>query len=151
MIIKDIKPKITFKFILNKVNNQENVNIKRIPIKNLKFSIHSPDFGKNFIKLGKVNIKKQGNAKPIAILKKIIIIIRFEANKEKPTAVPKKGALHGVAKRVANSPDKKLVWKLFFELFVFIKFKNLPGKMISKKPKRLSAKTRIIRDKKIKK
>ena len=54
----DIKLKITFKFKPNKVNNQENVRIKRIPIKNLKFSIHSPGFGRNFVKLGKVNRRK---------------------------------------------------------------------------------------------
>jgi len=40
-------------------------------------------------------------------------MFRFDVIAEKPTAVPKKGALHGVAINVANIPDKKKPLLLF--------------------------------------
>ena len=45
-----------------------------------------------------------GRAKPIPINKNIKIISRIPLDNEKPIAVPKKGAEHGVANRVANAP-----------------------------------------------
>ena len=41
------------------------------------------------------------------IKKKISKIFTLDVNEAKPIAVPKKGALHGVAINVANIPEKK--------------------------------------------
>ena len=87
--------------------NQEAV-IRRIkPKKYLKFTIHVPGVGTNLRRLGLKKIKKYGRAKPRAINEKIKSIFMFDVIAEKPIAVPKKGALQGVAINVANIPDKK--------------------------------------------
>ena len=72
----------------------------------MKFIIQFPGLGKKFIIFGKIKHRKYGTEKPKEMLKKIIITSKFAANIENPTAVPRKGALHGVANKVANAPDK---------------------------------------------
>ena len=58
--------------------------------------------------------KKYGKAKPKEIDKKINRILKFVVNEENPMAVPKKGALQGVAINVANIPEKKYSFSVFF-------------------------------------
>ena len=63
---------------------------------------------------------------------------------EKPIAVPKKGALQGVAINVANIPDKKYPLILFNDAILFNLLRSLWGKNISKKPNKFNAKIRTI-------
>ena len=79
------------------------------------------------------------------MLKKIIITSKFAANIENPTAVPRKGALHGVANKVANAPDKNWFISPFDPKNLLILLFNELGKIISKKPKRLRLKRKIIK------
>ena len=64
--------------------------------------------GKKFINFGNNTKTIYGKAKPKDIHKKINIIVGFDAIIEKPTAVPKNGALHGVASKVEKAPVRKL-------------------------------------------
>ena len=61
---------------------------------------------------------------------------------EKPIAVPKKGALQGVAINVANIPDKKKPLLLLDDEKLFNLLSNLCDKNISKNPNRFNAKIR---------
>ena len=76
------------------------------PRRYLKLFIHMPGLGKNLIIFGKTIKHKYGNEKPSAIPKNIVIIFWFDDPIENPTAVPRKGALQGVANKVANTPEK---------------------------------------------
>ena len=96
----------------NIINQTEDRN-RRIPKKYLKLIVHFPDLGIILTILGKSKKSKYGMQNPIEIDKKIRKIIEFDANIEKPTAVPRKGALQGVASNVANIPDKKFPALLF--------------------------------------
>ena len=80
-------------------------NINR-PRKNLKWFIHLPGLGNSFTIFGKIMKHKYGNEKPSAIVKNIITIFWFDDPIENPTAVPRKGALQGVANKVAKTPEK---------------------------------------------
>ena len=51
--------------------SQQKVSSKKIPIKNLKLSIHFPDLDKIFKIFGKISSKKYGIEKPKAIEKNI--------------------------------------------------------------------------------
>ena len=62
---------------------------------------------------------------------------------ENPIAVPKKGALQGVAINVANIPDKKRPLLLFDDEILFNLLSNLWGSSISKKPNKFKAKIKI--------
>ena len=62
--------------------------------------------GKKVIIFGIIIKNKYGNEKPNAILKKINKISKVDAPIEKPIVVPKKGALQGVANKVAKAPEK---------------------------------------------
>ena len=105
--------------------NQEEV-IRRIkPKKNLKFIIHVPGVGISFRKVGLNKIKRQGKENPKAINEKIIKIFTLDVIDEKPIAVPKNGALHGVAINVANIPDKKNPLLLFEDEILFNLLSNL--------------------------
>lgn len=129
---------------LNKLINQDEV-IKSIkPKKNLKFNIHSPGVGMNFKKVGFNRIRKYGKENPKAIKEKIKNIFWLDVIAEKPIAVPKKGALQGVAISVANIPDKKYPPLLFEDVILFNLLRRLWGKRISKKPNKFNAKIRII-------
>ena len=75
----------------------------KIPRQNLNLTIHSPGLGIILIILGNKIHTRYGIAKPNDIEKKILIIITGEPNIENPIAVPRNGALHGVAKGRKNS------------------------------------------------
>ena len=64
----------------------------------------------------------------------------FDVIAEKPIAVPKKGALQGVAINVANIPDKKKPLLLFDKDILFNLLSNLQGKNISKNPNKFNEK-----------
>ena len=67
-------------------------------------SIHLPGCGRNLINIGNTKSIMYGRAKPIPINKNIKVISKIPLDNENPIAVPRKGAEHGVAKRVANAP-----------------------------------------------
>ena len=92
-----------------------------------------------------------GKEKPKETKKKMKKIITLDAINEKPIAVPKKGALHGVANRVANAPDKKCPKNEELLNFLVILFVKNCGDSISKKPKRFNEKNNIIVEISIKK
>ena len=98
--------------------------------------------GTNLNRLGLNKIKKYGKENPKAINEKIKSIFRFDVIAEKPIAVPKKGALQGVAINVANIPEKKKPLLLYDEEILFNLLSNLWGKNISKKPNKFNAKVR---------
>ena len=124
--------------------NQEEV-IRRIkPRKYLKFIIQVPGVGTNLKKLGYSKTKKYGKENPRAINRKIISMFMLDVIAEKPIAVPKKGALQGVAINVANIPDKKRPLLLFDDEILFNLLSNLWGSSISKKPNKFKAKIKII-------
>ena len=93
--------------------------------------------------MGLNKIKKYGKENPSAINEKIKSIFMFDVIAEKPIAVPKKGALQGVAISVANIPDKKKPLLLFDDEILFNLLSNLWGKIISKNPNRFNAKIKI--------
>ncbi len=66
----------------------------------------------------------------------------FDVIAEKPIAVPKKGALQGVAINVENIPDKKKPLLLFDDDILLNLLSNLWGKNISKNPSKFNAKIR---------
>ena len=94
------------------INQIDEIN-KRIPKKYLKVSIHFPGLGKNETICGNIKKIRYGSAKPTETLKKITKIRLLDASIENPTAVPKNGALQGVARSVAKTPDKKCPNRLF--------------------------------------
>ena len=77
--------------------------------------IQAPGRGRRVIIDGNTVNIKNGNAKPNPKAKKINTISTAPWASAKPTAVPKNGAEHGVAKRVTRAPCKKWVkrWLLF--------------------------------------
>ena len=78
--------------------------------------------------------QKYGIENPIEMNRKIRKIFSLEAIMEKPTAVPRNGALHGVANKVAKSPVKKLPRYPFFFIELSKELLNLAGSNNSKKP-----------------
>ena len=78
--------------------------------------IQAPGRGRQEIIDGNMVNIMNGNAKPKPKAKKIKIISVEPWASAKPTAVPKNGAEHGVAKRVTRAPCKKWLkrWLLFW-------------------------------------
>jgi len=146
---KNIRIKVRFnsKIFSNHPVDKSN----KIPRKNLNFIIHSPGFGIALTILGNKIHTRYGIAKPIDIEKKILKIITGEPNIENPMAVPRNGALHGVAKSVEKTPLKNSP----YFLLLFIKLLNLllseGGKNNSKYPKRFKENKNIMDVIKIKK
>ena len=122
--------------------NQEEVTRRIKPKKYLKLIIQDPGLGTSLKRLGLNKIKKYGKENPKAINEKIKSIFMFDVIAEKPIAVPKKGALQGVAINVANIPDKKKPLLLFDDEILFNLLSNLWGKNISKNPSKFNAKIR---------
>ena len=77
-------------------------------------SIQDPGLGMKLTACGKMSRKKYGNAKPKDIEVKISKISRISALRAKEIATPTKGAEHGVARRTAKIPEKKLGIKILF-------------------------------------
>ena len=105
--------------------NQEEVTRRIKPKKYLKLIIQDPGLGTSLKRLGLNKIKKYGKENPRAINEKIKSIFMFDVIAEKPIAVPKKGALQGVAINVANIPDKKKPLLLFDDDILFNLLSNL--------------------------
>ena len=125
--------------------NQEEV-IRRIkPKKYLKFIIQVPGVGTNLKKLGLNKTRKYGKENPRAIKRKIKSMFMLDVIAEKPIAVPKKGALQGVAINVANIPDRKKPLLLFDDEILFNLLSNRWGRSISKKPNKFKAKIKITK------
>ena len=122
----------------------------KIPSKNLNFIIHSPGLGITLITLGNKIHTRYGIAKPTDIEKKILKITTEEPNIENPTAVPRNGALHGVAKSVEKTPLKNspYFWLLVIKLLNLLL--NERGKNNSKYPKRFKANKKMMNVIKIK-
>ncbi len=104
--INDVNRNINKLFILKRLEIHTKDNNINSPRKYFKLFIHCPGLGRSLTIFGIIIKHKYGNEKPNAMLKNIITIFWFDDPIEKPTAVPKKGALQGVAKRVANTPEK---------------------------------------------
>ena len=73
----------------------------------LKINNQLPGLGINEIITGKKPNKINGNDKPIPIVKRIEKISIAPPESAKPIAVPTRGAVQGVAKKVKNIPVKK--------------------------------------------
>ena len=73
----------------------------------LNFSIQAPGFGRILSIPGKIIEKRKGLESPIAIKLKMRIISKLDDVRAKVRAVPKKGALQGVERIVARTPEKK--------------------------------------------
>ena len=149
MILKSIKIKIRLnsKILSNHPVDKSN----KIPRKNLNFIIHSPGLGITLIILGNKIHTIYGIAKPNDIEKKILIIITGEANIENPTAVPRNGALHGVAKSVEKTPLKNSPSFRLFVIKLLILLLTDRGNNNSKYPKRFKVNKIIMNVIKIKK
>ena len=108
MILKNTKIKIRFnsKRLSNHPVDKSNKN----PRKNLNLIIHSPGLGMTLIMLGNKIHNRYGIENPIDIKKKILIIIIGDPSIENPTAVPRNGALHGVARSVEKTPPKNSLY-----------------------------------------
>ena len=133
------------------LSNQPVDKSNKIPRINLNFIIHSPGLGITLIIFGNKIHSRYGIANPTDIEKKILKIMSGEANIENPIAVPRNGALHGVAKRLEKTPLKN---SPYFWLLA-IKLSNLlfseRGKNNSKYPKRFKENKNMMNVIKIKK
>ncbi len=67
-------------------------------------AIHGPGFGKNRNQAGCAQSSKYGALIPAAIATNIDNMMAADCVKAKPSAVPKNGAVHGVASTVAKTP-----------------------------------------------
>ena len=83
------------------------VSIRLKPRKLLRVFIQLPGLGKNLIRPGKIPVRRNGNASPIATNVKIRMMIRGPWVKANASAVPKNGAEQGVDKIVASTPFRK--------------------------------------------
>ena len=93
----------------NKIDsNQTAVAIRLNPKIFFKCGIQGPGFGKKIIRAGKRVKIKYGVARPIPNAKNTNKISIGPLDNENPTAVPKKGAEHGVDRSVARAPCAKL-------------------------------------------
>src|SRR6266496_6738205 len=67
-------------------------------------NIQGPGFGRNRSQAGWALKSRYGALIPAAIATNIARIIAGDCEKAKPSAVPRNGAVHGVARTVANTP-----------------------------------------------
>ena len=149
IILKSIKIKVRLnsKILSNHPVDKSN----KIPRKNLNFIIHSPGLGITLTILGNKIHTRYGIAKPTDIEKKILIIITGEPNIENPIAVPRNGALHGVAKRLEKTPLKNSPYFLLLAIKLLNLLLSELGKNNSKYPKRFNVNKNMISVIKIKK
>ena len=63
---------------------------------------------------------------------------------ENPMAVPKNGALQGVAINVAKTPEKKKLFLLFESTILFSLFNIFEDRIISKKPSKFNENSKTI-------
>src|ERR1019366_10412517 len=76
------------------------------PIAILNFSIHAPDFGRNFSHAGFQLNKIYGDARPRPTVRKIKTMTDALCANAKPSAGARNGAVQGVARVVASTPLK---------------------------------------------
>ena len=126
-------------FVSTWFDNTQNNHIAVPNIKNekncFKYFIHSPGFGKNSISLGKIAIRKYGNANPSPRNRKISIEKVLDCTNAYPNAAPMNGAVQGEATKtdktpVKNEPDAPEVL-LKFSSFVKLLPKSISVKRIS--------------------
>src|ERR1700736_5370023 len=106
-------------------------------------SIHGPGFGKKRSQAGCALSKKYGALIPAATATNIDKMTADDCVNANPIAVPRNGAVHGVANAVAKTP-----WKNE-PAFPIFGAESIPretncGKVISNTPKRFNAKTRTM-------
>ena len=117
-----------------------NVKKSKIDITLLTQIIQFPELGKNFTKSGNAAITKYGNDMPRLIKKNVNINKNEFCVKAKATAVPTKGAEHGVAIKVAKKPVIKSENNVLFDDPNIFKF----GEGISNKPIKLKENNKRI-------
>ena len=88
-------------------NSQRLVKSKERPKNFLNCSIHAPGLGNNLSNAGKMPTKRNGKLSPSPTDKKIRRVTGNEEVKAKVIATPKNGALQGVDKIVARTPETK--------------------------------------------
>ena len=99
-------------------DNHRVVKNSKKPKKYFKYFIHIPGLGKYETNLGKKQISKYGVLIPSPKKKKMVMSITDDWVKAAVTAVPTKGAEHGVAINVAKKPLKKSCEYEFTFLFM---------------------------------
>src|ERR1700730_17584433 len=107
-------------------------------------SIHGPGLGKNRNQAGCAASRKYGALIPAAIATNMARIMAADCVKANPSAVPKNGAVHGVARTVAKTPWKKEPALPALMVEATISRVANCGSEISKTPKRFRAKTTTI-------
>src|SRR6202140_648146 len=85
-------------------SRKSNVARSRNPMSCFTRSIQSPGFGRSRSQAGWAESKRYGELIPAAIATNITRIIQPDCVKAKPSAVPRNGAVHGVASTVAKTP-----------------------------------------------
>ena len=99
-------------------NNQRLVRSKERPKNFLKCSIHVPGLGSTLSIAGKIPTKRNGKLSPSPTDKNIRRVTGNEEVKAKVSATPKNGALQGVDKIVARTPEmKSLLYELSMSIF----------------------------------
>src|SRR5205807_7944656 len=107
-------------------------------------TIHGPGCGRNRSQADCALSRKYDALIPAAIATNIDKITAGDCENAKPSAVPRNGAVHGVARTVANTP-----WRNEPRSFLRSVVESNPrvrpcGREISNTPKRFSANTRTI-------
>src|SRR4051794_12744625 len=105
-------------------------------------TVHGPGLGKSRSHAGCAESRKYGDDIPAAIAKNMSRIVQPDWVKANPSAVPKNGAVQGVARTVAKTPSKNEPASPSFALKPSTLRVANCGSEISNTPKRLSAKTR---------
>src|SRR5215470_8961383 len=108
------------------------------------WSIHGPGFGRNRSQAGCALKRKYGALIPAAMAMNIARMIAGDCVNAKPSAVPRNGAVQGVASTVANTPWKNEPSKSLRSLVESKLRVTDCGNETSNTPKRLSANTSTI-------
>src|SRR5947207_8246395 len=108
------------------------------------WSIQDPGFGRKRSQAGCAQSSKYGALIPAAIATNIDNMIAGDWVKAKPSAVPKKGAVHGVASTVAKTPWKNEPASPWAPVQPSNPRVALCGSEIYKTPNKLSANTRTM-------
>src|SRR5437867_12111480 len=107
-------------------------------------SIHGPGVGSNRSQAGCALKSKYGALMPAAIATNIDKMIAGDCENAKPSAVPRNGAVQGVASTVANTPWKNEPRSSLPSVVEGRPRVMLCGNEISNTPKRFRANTRTI-------
>src|SRR5512140_938625 len=118
------------------------VAIIRNPMNCFAVTIHSPGFGRYLTQAGFDVSRRYGSAIPNATVVKMSRIIHHGCANANPSAVPKNGAVQGVARIVANTPSQNEAAYPFpspvcFATAALTPVTATPGSLISNTSKRL--------------